>query len=61
MLKRLLLQAAPLAGFATRFSIKRGPGLVGAACVAFGAGMAYLPLAPIVAGVFMLLLDRKAP
>lgn len=37
------------------------PGVLGAGLVAFGAGLMYLPLLPVVAGAFLLYLDGRLP
>lgn len=37
------------------------PGVAGAGLVAFGAWLAWPPVGFVVAGVFLLLLDRRAP
>jgi hypothetical protein len=59
--KNVLLGMASIAGRALRLVKVSGAGIAGAALVSGGAGMVYLPLAPIVAGGFLLLLDRKRP
>jgi hypothetical protein len=57
----LTLRAASIAGALTRITVSKGPAVLGASSVSFGAGMVYLPLAPIMAGVFMLWLDGQTP
>lgn len=50
--------AAEYAGKTVRGLRSNGAGLLGAASIAYGAGLIYQPLLFIVAGVFLLILDR---
>jgi hypothetical protein len=59
--QKIMLSAAALAGKVARLVKVSGAGIVGAAAVSIGCGMIYEPLLPVVAGGFLLLLDRKAP
>ena len=57
----LLGGTAALAGHAVRLASAAASdavGLIGAGLVAFGAGMIYRPLLPIVAGTFLLVIGR---
>lgn len=59
MKRRLLLGAAVVSGRVLRVTVRTGPGIAGAALVALGAGLAYLPAGVVVAGLFFLLADRR--
>ena len=60
--QRALGAAATAAGWVTGrvlSAIPTVPGLAGAAMVAYGASMVYLPAGVIAGGAFLLLLDRR--
>jgi hypothetical protein len=59
--QKVTLSAASLAGKAIRLVKVSGAGIAGAALVSVGCGLVYEPLLPIVAGGFLLILDRKRP
>ncbi|GAA0971226.1 MULTISPECIES: hypothetical protein [Actinocorallia] len=54
-MKRALGTAGHLAGLGLRYA----PGAAGAALIAWGMGMIWLPLGVIVAGLALLLVDRR--
>jgi hypothetical protein len=61
--RRLLPALAAVAGHVLRLSVRVGvqfPGLAGAGAVCYGAWLAWAPAGFVVAGMFMLALDRRA-
>lgn len=61
--RRLLPAVAAAAGHVLRLSVRVGtqlPGLVGAGAICYGAWLAWAPAGFVVAGMFMLALDRRA-
>jgi hypothetical protein len=49
------------AGRFTGSFMRTAPGVVGAAAIVIGAGLIYRPLAFLVGGAFMLIIDRRVP
>lgn len=54
---RILVTLARVSGLILRGA----PGWLGAACVAYGVGLAWLPAGVVVAGVFLLIRDAQMP
>lgn len=52
-------KAADSAGRFVNSLLRGAPGVLGAAAVCVGVGMMYRPAALLVAGVFLLLVDRR--
>lgn len=52
---------ADVAGRTAGRTLRTGPGIAGAGLITLGAGAVYWPLACLVGGVFLLLIDRRMP
>lgn len=61
-MRRLALSLADAAGHTVRTAaplIRTLPGIVGAGLIAFGFGLAWLPLGFIAGGAILILIDRR--